>query len=246
MKKILILITNIIIMVMTPFLTLGGLWFTLEELKTTFIGEFILRYLTDTSIFWITISLAIFFGLLLVIKIILRNQLKAKLNNLFIHLSTYISCFIIIVLTGMTFYLVTPLTTNPIDITKAKKIGVAVILVMLVGFHILASKITPIIERKLTAYDTAIEMNTIGRGSVVFNNILKLVQLILPEILILILLCMITSWNIANYFVIVLVACLIPVLGNIISDLNTRAEIRINDKKKEEKLINDIAKKVKR
>ena len=117
---------------------------------------------------------------------------------------------------------------------------------LLVSFHIVSSKVYPIIERKLNAYDTAIEMNTIGRGSVVFNNILKLVQLILPEILILILLCMITSWNISNYFVLILVACLVPVLGNIVSDFNTRAEIKISNKKKEDEMIKKIANKVKR
>lgn len=89
-------------------------------------------------------------------------------------------------------------------------------------------------------------MNTLGRGSVVFNNILKLVQLILPEILILILLCIVTSWNIANYFVLILVACLVPVLGNIASDFNSRAEIKITTKKQEDEMINKIAKKVKR
>lgn len=246
MKKVLILIINIIIALMTPFLTFGVLWFTLENLKETVIGEFILRNLSSTSIFWITISLAVVLVLLLVIKFILRNQLSAKVNNLFIHLSTWISCVIMVGLTAVTFYLVTPLTTNPIDINKAKKIGIGVILLLLVSFHIVSSKVYPIIERKLNAYDTAIEMNTIGRGSVVFNNILKLVQLILPEILILILLCMITSWNISNYFVLILVACLVPVLGNIVSDFNTRAEIKISNKKKEDEMIKKIANKVKR
>ena len=246
MKKILLLITNILITILTPFLTFGALWFTLEELKNTFIGEFVLRYLSSANIFWITISLFTFLLLFVVVKFIFRNELSAKVNNFFVHLSTWISGVIIVSLTAITFYTVTPLTTNPIDITKVKKIGIAVILILLVGFHIVSTKVSPIIERKLTAYDTAIEMNTLGRGSVVFNNILKLVQLILPEILILILLCIVTSWNIANYFVLILVACLVPVLGNIASDFNSRAEIKITTKKQEDEMINKIAKKVKR
>ena len=116
----------------------------------------------------------------------------------------------------------------------------------MVAFQIVAHKVEKVVDRKLQAYDTAIEMNQVGRGSVIFTNVLKLVQMIFPEIVILILLCLITSWNIANYFVLVLIACLIPVIGNIISDFNTRAEIKINNKKQEDELIKKIANKVKR
>ena len=172
--------------------------------------------------------------------------MKSKVNNLFIHLMTWLSCVVVAVLTIYVFYSVTPLTTEAIDITKAKKIGVGVLLVLLVAFQIVAHKVEKVVDRKLQAYDTAIEMNQVGRGSVIFTNILKLVQMIFPEIVILILLCLITSWNIANYFVLVLIACLIPVIGNIICDFNTRAEIQINAKRSEDVMIQKKANKVKK
>lgn len=246
MKKITLLVLNIILTSIIPFLTFGIVWFTLEDLKNTNLGVAILNILSNPAIFWITISLGIFTFLCLVIKIILRNAMKSKVNNLFIHLMTWLSCAVVAVLTIYVFYSVTPLTTEAIDITKAKKIGVGVLLVLLVAFQIVAHKVEKVVDRKLQAYDTAIEMNQVGRGSVIFTNVLKLVQMIFPEIVILILLCLITSWNIANYFVLVLIACLIPVIGNIISDFNTRAEIKINNKKQEDELIKKIANKVKR
>lgn len=246
MKKAIILTIDIILTLLTPFLTLGILWFTLERFDKTFIGEFILRYLTSTYVFWITISMAIFVVLLLLVKIILRNSLKAKVNNFFIHFNTWVACLIVAGLTGITFYEVAPLITESINITQIKKIGIAIILLLLISFHIISSKVLKVVERKLIAYDTSIEMNTVGRGSVILNNILKLIQLIFPEILILILICLIVSWNVSNYFVLLLIACLVPVVGNIISDFNTRAEIRKNNKKKEDEMINKIANKVKR
>lgn len=246
MKKVTLFTLNILLTIISPFLTFGIVWFTLEDLKNTKLGIKVLDILSNPAIFWITISLGIFSILCIVIKIILKNGIKAKVNNFFIHLMTWISCVIVAGLTIYVFYSVNPLTTETINITTAKKIGVGVLLVLLVAFQIAAHKIEKIIDRKLQAYDTAIEMNQVGRGSVIFINILKLVQVIFPEIIILILLCLITSWNIANYFVLVLIACLIPVVGNIISDFNIRSEIKINAKKKEDAMIQKIANKVKR
>ena len=73
--------------------------------------------------------------------------------------------------------------------------------------------------------------NIVGRSSILLINILKLIEILYPELLILGLLCYCLSWNIATYLIII-IGTFIPVIGNIISDINTRKEIRIKNKEK--------------
>ena len=72
-------------------------------------------------------------------------------------------------------------------------------------------------------------------------NVLKLLEILFPELIVLMLLCLCVSWNVSIYFIVTLSACLIPVLGNIICDFNTRREIKRNEEIEKDKLAEKIS-----
>ena len=83
------------------------------------------------------------------------------------------------------------------------------------------------------------------RSSIIVINLLKLLELILPEMLILILLSLMLSWNVAGYFTMLLIGFTIPLIGNIICDFNARKEIAKLNEEQHQKLVNDVATKMK-
>jgi hypothetical protein len=146
-----------------------------------------------------------------------------------------------IALAVATFVLVNPLTAEEVIITMPKKITIGVGIVLLALFHIFSGKVSKIVNRKIQAYDTSKEMNTVGRSSVIFMNILKLLEILFPELIVLILLCMCVSFNVSIYFLVALIACLVPVLGNIVCDFNIRREIRRKEQLEKEELVQKIS-----
>ena len=119
-------------------------------------------------------------------------------------------------------------------------------LALLVVFHIFASKISRIVNRKIQAYQNSKELNVVGRSSVIWVNLLKLIEILFPEILILFLISLIVSWEVAAYFTIILFACIIPMFGNILCDFIARREFIKNNNRAHDKLVDDIANKTRR
>ena len=145
-----------------------------------------------------------------------------------------------IALSVATFVMVEVKVTE-FELTNLRKIGIGVSFVLLFIFYIFSSKVSKIINRRIQAYENAKELNVVGRGSIIFTNILKLLEILFPEVLVLLLICFCLSWNVAAYFIVVLVAMLIPMIGNIDCDLNTRAEIKRNKQIEEDKFVEKVA-----
>ena len=112
-------------------------------------------------------------------------------------------------------------------------------------FHIFSGKISKMINRKIQAYEDSKELNTSGRSSIIWINMLKLFEIIFPEMLILLLLCVMLSWNVAGYFTMLLIGFTIPMIGNIICDFTIKKEIAKINKEKHQQLVNDVADKIK-
>jgi len=214
-------------------------------MRETILGEAILTLLTEKSIFWFILISSIILILFMALNIIFSRNGSAKYNNFFVHLKSWIWCLVGVILAVATFVLVSPLTTAGITIDTSKKVVIGIDLVILIVFHLFSGKISKIINRKIQTYESAKEANVMGRSSIVWVNILKLIEIIFPEILVLILLCVMLSWDAAGYFTILLISCVIPVIGNIICDLNTRREIKRKNKIEHKKFVNDVANKVK-
>lgn len=239
-RSILLMLANILILPLAILLTAGIVWYSLPALQVSVIGNWLLSFLTPTAIFWITIASAIGFTLLYVLIKIFGKYQKAKVKNFFLHLTTWLMALVAIALSVATFALV-DIKGTEVDIGNVRKIGIGVSFVLLFIFYIFSNKVSKIINRRIQAYENAKELNVVGRGSIIFTNILKLLEILFPEVLVLLLICFCLSWNVAAYFIVVLVAMLIPMLGNIDCDLNTRAEIKRNKQIEEDKFAEKVA-----
>ena len=214
-------------------------------MQTTIIGTTISSALSSQAIFWITIGCAITMVIVGLLQRILFRYDSAKFKNFFVHLNTWLLAVVIIGLSIATFVLVNPLVATEVVISIPRKISIGVSLIALVLFHIFSTKLSKIINRRIQAYENAKELNVVGRGSVIFTNLLKLLEVAFPEIVILLLLCFCVSWNVASYFIIILVASVIPMLGNIECDFNTRKEIQFRNKMENDKFAQQVADKMK-
>ena len=228
-KKILTIISDILLLPISLVMIFGCIWHILPAIQTTQIGELIYGFgITDKIMFWVTIICASLFVILIIVQIISSKLLSAKFKNFFIHLNTWLMCLLAIVLSIATFIMVNPLVAEKVTINVSRKIGIGVILGFLILHHLFSNKLLKVINRRIQAYETTKESNIVGRGSVLFTNFLKLFEILFPEMLILGLLCYCVSFNIAVYFLIILVSTFIPMLGNVRCDINIRNEIKRN------------------
>lgn len=245
LKNSLLGLMNICTIILSLIVSAGVIWYLLPSVKDTSLGTFVLSLLSEKALFWFILISSILLVLFIVLDIIFNKEKSAKYKNFFVHINTWICCLVGVIFTVVTFALVNPLITTGITINIPKKIVIGIDLFILVMFHIFSGKLAKLINRKIQSYDNAKEINVLGRSSIVWVNILKLVDIVFPEILVLILLCVMLSWDVAGYFTILLLSCIIPIIGNIICDLNIRKEITIKDYNKHKKLVDDVADKIK-
>lgn len=244
-KMILLILSNILTIPLAAIMTCGAIWYTLPNLALTKLGLLISSHLSSTVIFWITVTAAAIFILLLILQKIFDKTVSARFKNFFIHLNSWLITLIAVALSIYTFVTINPLVANELVISIPRKISIGIIVGILVLYHIFSTKILTIINRKIQAYEVAKETNTIGRSSVIFVNLLKLLEVFFPEMIILGLLCFCVSWSIASYFIVILVACLIPMFGNMSCDFNIRTEIRIKAEIEKDKMAQKVASYVK-
>ena len=238
--KILFLSLNIVNIGLSALASCGAIWYTLPEIQKTKIGTFVLQYLTPQAIFWITIASASCLILFYVLDKIFDKYLNAKCKNFFTHFNTWLIALIAIGLSVTTFILA-KVEVTAFELTATRKIEIGVCFILLLFTFLFGNKISKVINRKIQAYETSKEMNVQGRGSIVITNLLKLLEIMFPEVIVLSLVSFCLSVNVAMYFIVILVAFAIPMLGNIDCDLTTRKEINKLKEKDKESLIDDIS-----
>ena len=243
MIKVLNITINILLVPLSLLTGLSIIWYLLPTFGTTNIGVSINDFIGNMLIFSI-VSSSLYIVLSLVQRIWLKSN-NSKLQNFFIHLDTWLISLLMIGLAIYTFVCTNPLTVEEVVITMPKKIVIGLCFVGLLITHIFSGKLLTVINRRLQSYETAKELKVVGRGSIICTNLLKMFEILFPEILVLILLCMCVSWNVSAYFIILIVSCIIIVVGNIESDINTRKEAKELEDYKHRQLVNEIADKVK-
>ena len=244
-KKILMIILSILMIPLGAISAIGISWYTLPTMASTSLGIWLLSNISTTAIFWLTLVSTILYIVFAIMQKIFNRDMSAKIRNLFIYLDTWLIAGIILALSLYTFIVVNPLLSNSVSIDITRKIGIGVCVALLLLFHLFGRKIWTIVNRKIQSYESAKEQNVVGRSSVIFINFLKLLEVLFPEMLVLILLCLCTSWNVASYFILVLAACVVPIIGNIASDLNTRKEIKRKKEIEQQLFVDKVANKLK-
>lgn len=239
-KNILFMIMNILTIPLASILTCGIIWYSLPSIQSTIIGEKISSIFTPQAIFWSTISCAILYLIFRVLDLILNKQFSSKLKNFFTHTNSWIMCVLAMILTVMTFVLA-KVEIKAFELTTTRKIEIGVCFVLLLITFLCGQKISKIINRRIQSYETSKEMNVVGRGSIIFTNILKLLEILFPEVILLALIAFCLSINVALYFIIILIAFTLPMFGNIECDLIIRKEIKRNQEKEDKKVVQNIA-----
>lgn len=122
-----------------------------------------------------------------------------------------------------------------------RKIGILSCAFALLLYALIAPKVRKLVDRRIQAYDTAKELNAKGRSSVVGMQILKCFDFICPEIFLLIALCFAFDWEISLYFVFIICAFILPIIGNMICDKRVKREADRNQREERETLVNEVA-----
>lgn len=242
-KNILFMILNILNIPIAALTTVGVIYYSLPMFKTTVIGKWLLSFISPTAIFWITIGCAIAFVVITLLDKIFNSKNNSKLKNFLIHMQTWLIAIIAIALSVVTFALA-EINVVDFELTTTRKIGIGVSFFLLLLFYIVSGKISKVINRRIQSYETAKEIQVVGRSSIILTNILKLAEILFPEVLVLLLICFCLSWNVAAYFIVILVSFLFPMLGNIDCDFNMRREAKRKAAQHDEKLATMVAEKM--
>ena len=245
LKKNLFIVMQLLSIILGIAITAGVIWYVLPAIQQTAIGLWIASNIPSTAILYSLIGAGVLFLLFTCLSKFCFQYYPAKFKNFFLHLTAWLMTLSAIVISIYGF-ICGNVAINAFDLTALRKTGILVCFALLFFSHIAAGKIAKIVNRKIQSYQNAKEMNIVGRSSIIFANILKFVEILFPEIIVLVLISFCMSWNVAAYFIIILVASILPVIANIMSDFNTRREIILRARIKDEKFINDVAARVNR
>jgi len=243
-KSIMFWFLNILSIPLTIITATGIVWYILPLGEGLQIYDFINQHVSTQLRFWLTVGCGFLLAVIMGLQFFFGKNQRSKVKNFFIHTNTWLACFISVVF-AIASFAVNTISTEGIEVGIPQKIMIGVDIVFLLCFHIFAGKISKVLNRKIQAYENSKEINVIGRSSIIVINLLKLLEFIFPEMLVLLLLCLMLSWNVAGYFTMLLIGFTIPMIGNIICDFNARKEIAKLNEEQHQKLVNDVANKIK-
>ena len=169
---------------------------------------------------------------------VIRNS---RSNNFYTHLLTWIMALFLVAESGYAFVASGDILATQISLNMVRKIGILSCAFALLLYALIAPKVRKLVDRRIQAYDTAKELNAKGRSSVVGMQILKCFDFICPEIFLLIALCFAFDWEISLYFVFIICAFILPLMGNMICDKRVKREADRNQREERETLVNEVA-----
>lgn len=231
LKFILSFICYIILIPLLIICTIGLTWYVLPAFQTTFVGEWLVSNCTELGILIGSITSTICTVIFYILGKRFTVIKNSKALNFYTHIITWLLAIVLFAEAVFTFAVSDSLSTVSFEIDLVRKIGIGCGVLGMLLYSILAPKVRVIVNRKIQAYDTAKELNANGRSSVVWMNILKTLDFICPELILLSMLCFAVNFEIALYFIFVIGAFIIPIIGNMICDKRVKKEAI---KKKEE------------
>lgn len=245
MKKVLkficSFISHVAIIPICLALTLCLTWYVLPAFQTTFAGEWLLTILTEQEIFITTMTLIGGLILFTVFACLFKVIRSSKANNFYTHILTWLIAIILAAEALFTFFVAGSLATTAVELNLTRKISIGVCVLCMMIYGLLHKKLSKLVDRKIQAYDTAKELNANGRSSVIWVQILKTLDFIFPEFILLLVLCFAFNFEISLYFIFIIVAFIIPVIGNIICDKRVKKEAICKEQEKVEAQIGATA-----
>lgn len=181
---------------------------------------------------------AILFGIL---GKILNAIKSSKLNNFYTHVITWLIAICLVIEALFTFFVAGTLATTAFELNLTRKISIGVGVLCMALYGLLHKKLGKLIDRKIQAYDTAKELNANGRSSVIWVNILKTLDFVFPEVVLLIVLCFAFNFEISLYFIFILTSFIIPIIGNMVCDKRVKKEAVRRAEEEREVVVNETA-----
>ena len=221
--------------------TIIGTWYVLPAFQTTQLGLLIKNFITSEEMLIISISLGvgiIFFFCMAKIFTVIKSS---KALNFYTHIITWITALLLAAEAGYSFIASDTIYTAAITLNLGRKIGILACVIALLFYAIIAPKVRRLVERRIQAYDTAKELNANGRSSVIGMQVLKCFDFICPEVFLLVALCFAFNWEISLYFIFVICAFLLPIVGNMICDKRVKKEAKKRQVEAEEAQVNATA-----
>ena len=245
MKKVLkficSFISHVAIIPICLALTLCLTWYVLPAFQATFAGEWLLTILTEQEIFITTTALIGGLILFTVFACLFKVIKNSKINNFYTHVLTWLLAIVLAAESLFTFFVSNTLSTMSFELTLWRKIVIGIGVLSMLLYGMLHKKLGKLVDRKIQAYDTAKELNANGRSSVVWVQILKTLDFIFPEFILLLVLCFAFNFEISLYFIFIIAAFIIPVIGNMICDKRVKKEAIRKEQEKVEAQIGATA-----
>lgn len=191
-KNILYIIINILVIALSIASVACACWYAIPTLQVTNIGQTITKALSPNIIMWISIGVGATLILFYSIKKLCFRRFSAKYQNFFTHLTTWLMMLSAIALAIIGF-IFGNVEITAFDLTKLRKTGILICFGLLFLSHLMSSKIGKFVNRKIQAYENAKELNVVGRSSIIITNLLKLIEILFPEIIVLTLICFCVS-----------------------------------------------------
>ena len=166
---------------------------------------------------------------------------SSKANNFYTHILTWLVAICLAIESLTAFFISGTLQTVAIELNLVRKILIGVCVLLMLLYGVLHRRLGKLIDRKLLAYDTARELNANGRSSVIWINILKAIDFISPEIILLASLCFAFNFGVSLYFIFILIAFIIPIIGNMICDKRIKKEAIRKAEEEREVVVNETA-----
>lgn len=245
MKKIIFFICSVICYVLfIPSLmgiVIGGSWYLLPACQETILGTMLLNVLGTDGIMWATIGCGIGTIVFFILGKVFTVIKNSKALNFYTHIVSWLLTILIIALIGYTFAVSETMIAASFALNAFRRGGILICAGLMFLYSMFHRKIGKLIDRKLQAYDTAKELNAEGRSSVVWVNILKTLDFVLPELILFILICFCFNLDIAKYFIVIACSFFIPIVGNMICDKRVKIEAKRRKEEERETLVNEVA-----
>jgi hypothetical protein len=201
----------------------------------------LLNALGIDGIMWTTIGCGIGTVVFFILGKVFTVIKNSKALNFYTHIVSLLLTLLIIALIGYTFAVSETMIAASFALNAFRRGGILICAGLMFLYSMFHRKIGKLIDRKLQAYDTAKELNAEGRSSVVWVNILKTLDFVLPELILFILICFCFNLDIAKYFIVIACSFFIPIVGNMICDKRVKIEARRKKEEERETLVNEVA-----
>lgn len=222
-------------------LTVVATWYLLPAFQTTHLGNIISTVIGKNMMALAAsgaIVSTIFFFLMGKLFVVVRGS---KALNFYTHTITWLLALVLAAESVYSFIASGVINSKGVELDAIRKIGLLACAVALLLYALISPKVRKLVDRRIQAYDTAKELNAKGRSSVVGMQLLKCLDFICPEMFLLIALCFAFDWSISLYFVFIICAFVLPLIGNMVCDKRIKNEAVRKDVEEREALVNEIA-----